>query len=48
MASQSHATPIDIPKPTTGHFIALQREKDPALPTRTQMQASLTKKPESY
>ena len=26
-ASQSHAKPVDNPKLTTGHFIALQREK---------------------
>ena len=26
-AAQSHAKPIDTPKLTTGHFIALQREE---------------------
>ena len=26
-AAQSHAKPIDIPRLTTGHFIALQREE---------------------
>jgi len=26
-AAQSHAKPIDTPKPTTGPFIALQREE---------------------
>ena len=41
--AQSHAKPIDTPKRTTGHFIALQR-RDPAPPTITQMQASPTKK----
>ena len=27
MAAQSHDKPIDYPKLTTGHFIALQREE---------------------
>ena len=37
--------PTDISKLTTGHFTALQREEI-QLPTRTLMQASLTRKPQ--
>ena len=43
-AAQSHIKPIDISKLATGHFITLQREKNPASPTRTLMQASPTRK----
>ena len=43
-AVKSHTKPIDTPKLTTGHFIALQKKRDPAPPIRTPMQISLTRK----
>ena len=43
-AAQSHTKPIDPFKIHCRHFIALQKG-DPAPPTRTPMQASLTRKP---
>ena len=42
---KSHQTHRPISKLTTGHSSALQREKNPAPPTRTLTQASLTSKP---
>ena len=35
-AAQSHIKPIDIPKLTTGHFIALQTEKKKLYPPEHQ------------
>ena len=41
--AKSHTKPIDTSKLITGHFIALER-RNPAPPTRTLIQASLTRK----
>ena len=42
--AQSHTKPTGTSKHTTGHFFTPER-RDPAPPTRTPMQASLTRKP---